>query len=60
MNFQEIYMNDLDEAIKQILEKYKSAIHAKDAVAFMKLYDSKVRVFDTWGIWSYEGWRALN
>lgn len=48
-------MNDLDKAISPILEKYKSAIYAKDAAALMRLYDAKVRVFDTWGIWSYEG-----
>ena len=35
-------------------------MYAKDVGAFMRLYDSKVRVFDAWGIWSYEGsaaWR---
>ena len=48
-------MTDLDKAIDQVLEKYKSAVYAKDAVAFMRLYDPKVRVFDTWGVWSYEG-----
>ena len=48
-------MTDLDKAINQILEKYKSAVYAKDASAFIRLYDPTVRVFDTWGIWSYEG-----
>lgn len=48
-------MNDLDKTVGQILEKYKSAVYARDVAAFMRLYDPKVRVFDTWGIWSYEG-----
>ena len=48
-------MNDLDKTIGQILEKYKSAVYARDVAAFMRLYDPKVRVFDAWGIWSYEG-----
>jgi ketosteroid isomerase-like protein len=48
-------MIDLDKTIDQIFDKYKAAVWAKDAVAFMRLYDAKVRVFDTWGVWSYEG-----
>jgi ketosteroid isomerase-like protein len=48
-------MTDLDKTIDQIFDKYKAAVLAKDAVAFMRLYDPKVRVFDTWGVWSYEG-----
>jgi ketosteroid isomerase-like protein len=48
-------LNDLQSAIDKILEKYKAAVHAKDADAFTRLYDPKVRVFDTWGVWSYEG-----
>lgn len=48
-------MADLDKTITRILETYKAAVHAKDVAAFMKLYDPKVRVFDTWGVWSYEG-----
>ncbi|RYG07834.1 MAG: DUF4440 domain-containing protein [Burkholderiales bacterium] len=43
------------------LEAYKSAVLAKDAETFMQLYDPEVRVFDTWGLWSYEGaaaWRV--
>ena len=48
-------MTDLDKTVEQILEKYKSALHARDVAAFMRLYDPKVRVFDTWGVWSYEG-----
>ena len=48
-------MSDLDTATQQIIEAYKSAVHTRDVDAFMRLYDPKVRVFDTWGIWSYDG-----
>jgi len=30
-------------------------VYAKDVDAFMRLYDPGVRVFDAWGVWSYEG-----
>ena len=39
---------------------YKAAVLAKNVDTFMHLYDPKLRVFDTWGTWSYEGadaWR---
>lgn len=54
-------MNDLDDSIAKILEAYRAAVHARDVTAFMRLYDPKVRVFDTWGVWSYEdaaGWQT--
>jgi ketosteroid isomerase-like protein len=54
-------MSDIDKPIAQVLESYKSAVHAKDVEALMRLYDPNVRVFDTWGVWSYEGaaaWRT--
>ena len=53
-------MNDIDKSIAQILESYKSAVLARDVEAFMRLYDPGARVFDTWGVWSYDGaepWR---
>ena len=53
-------MADIDKSIAQILESYKSAVLARDVEAFMRLYDTDVRVFDTWGVWSYDGaepWR---
>lgn len=53
-------MSDIDKSIAQILESYKSAVLARDVEAFMRLYDPGVRVFDTWGVWSYDGaesWR---
>ena len=48
-------MSDIDPSIAKILAAYQSAVHAKDVEAFMRLYDPGVRVFDAWGIWSYEG-----
>ena len=51
-------MADIDKAIIRVLETYKSSVRAKDVATLMKLYDPKVRVFDTWGIWSYEGTAA--
>ena len=53
-------MPELDETIARLLGSYASAVFAKDVDAFMRLYDPSVRVFDTWGVWSYEGaqpWR---
>jgi ketosteroid isomerase-like protein len=46
---------ELDKSILAILEKYKAALYTRDVAALMRLYDPKVRVFDTWGVWSYEG-----
>ncbi|MFZ6647828.1 YybH family protein [Undibacterium sp. TJN25] len=55
-------MNDLDSRILLMLNAYKAAVFSKDVDAFMRLYDDRVRVFDTWGVWSYEGaaaWRGM-
>ena len=54
-------MNDPEKQVLRALDTYKSAVLAKNAETFMHLYDPEVRVFDTWGIWSYEGaaaWRV--
>jgi len=48
-------VNDTDKSVARILESYASAVFAKDVQAFMRLYDPDVRVFDAWGVWSYEG-----
>jgi ketosteroid isomerase-like protein len=53
-------MSDIEKHIHRALDTYKSAVLAKNADTFMHLYDPDVRVFDTWGLWSYEGaaaWR---
>jgi ketosteroid isomerase-like protein len=54
-------MSDIKDQVLRLLDTYKSAVLAKNADTFMHLYDPEVRVFDTWGIWSYEGaeaWRV--
>jgi ketosteroid isomerase-like protein len=51
-------MLDIEKLIARVLESYSSAVHAKDVAAFVRLYDPKVRVFDAWGVWSYEGLEA--
>jgi ketosteroid isomerase-like protein len=51
-------MPAIDKSIDRVIETYKSSVYAKDVGAFMRLYDPKVRIFDTWGIWSYEGAEA--
>jgi ketosteroid isomerase-like protein len=50
----------MDKSIAQVIEAYKSAVYAKNVETLMHLYDQSVRVFDAWGVWSYEGsdaWR---
>ena len=54
-------MSDVEKQVLRALETYKSAVLAKNAETFMHLYAPEVRVFDCWGIWSYEGaaaWRV--
>jgi ketosteroid isomerase-like protein len=51
-------MNDIDKSITLLIETYKSAVLAKNVETFMHLYDPGVRVFDPWGVWSYEGAEA--
>ena len=48
-------MSDIDKDINRIVESYKAAVLAADAEAFMRLYHPTVRVFDTWGVWLYDG-----
>lgn len=53
-------MSDTETQVLRSIETYKSAVLAKNVDTFMHLYDPEVRVFDTWGTWSYEGaaaWR---
>jgi ketosteroid isomerase-like protein len=54
-------MSDPEKQILRALDTYKSAVLAKNVETFMHLYDKDARVFDTWGVWSYEGaeaWRV--
>ena len=48
-------MSDIDVRISRICDGYKRAVYEKDVEAFLSLYDPEARVFDTWGVWSYEG-----
>ncbi len=41
-----------------VLEAYKTAVYDKNADAFLRLYDRDARVYDTWGVWCYEGTAA--
>jgi ketosteroid isomerase-like protein len=57
----EIEVMDTEKVVLRALETYKSAVLSKNVDTFMHLYDPDVRVFDTWGVWSYEGaaaWRV--
>ncbi len=48
-------MSDVESQIHRVVASYKAAVFAADADAFMRLYHPAVRVFDTWGVWLYEG-----
>ena len=48
-------MSDSEKEIERVVESYKAAVLAADAEAFMRLYHPTVRVFDTWGVWLYDG-----
>jgi ketosteroid isomerase-like protein len=48
-------MDDLDKAVARVLAAYQAAVLARDVSGLMQLYDPKVRVFDAWGVWSYDG-----
>jgi uncharacterized protein (TIGR02246 family) len=48
-------MSDIDPRLTRVCENYQRAVHEKDVAAFLALYHPSARVFDTWGVWSYEG-----
>jgi ketosteroid isomerase-like protein len=48
-------VSNTEKEITRVLESYESAVFSKDVEAFIRLYDPSVRVFDAWGVWSYEG-----
>ena len=48
-------MSEIEASVARVIEGYKAAVAARDIDAFMRLYDPAVRVFDAWGVWSYEG-----
>ena len=48
-------MNDIDKDIARVLDNYAACVLKKDVEGFLRLYDPGVRVFDAWGVWTYEG-----
>jgi uncharacterized protein (TIGR02246 family) len=54
-------MQEIKE-IQTLFEGYKNAVFQKDLQAFASLFDEKVRVFDNWEQWVYDGlaaWREM-
>jgi ketosteroid isomerase-like protein len=50
------------EAIESLFETYKNSVFQKDVEAFVSIFDEKVRIFDMWQRWSYDGlsdWREM-
>ena len=48
--------------VEALFETYKNAVFQKDVEAFTALFDEKVRVFDMWVLWTYDGlaaWRDM-
>jgi uncharacterized protein (TIGR02246 family) len=48
--------------LASLYQTYRNAIFKKDLDAFASIFDEKVRVFDMWGPWTYEGlaaWREM-
>jgi ketosteroid isomerase-like protein len=55
-------VNDLEISMATMFEVYRAAVFERNVDDLMQLYDPGVRVFDTWGVWSYEGapaWREM-
>lgn len=48
-------MSSIDSRVTDVCDAYTRAVYAKDVEAFIDLYWHDARVFDTWGLWSYEG-----
>ena len=48
--------------VESLFETYKNAVFQKDAEAFAAIFDSSIRVFDMWVLWSYDGladWKEM-
>jgi uncharacterized protein (TIGR02246 family) len=48
--------------VESLFETYKNAVFQKDVEAFAAIFDSSVRVFDMWVLWSYDGlddWKEM-
>lgn len=61
-NIFELRESEPADPIPALVDAYRAAVFARDVDALAALYDPEVRVFDTWGRWSYDGrpaWRAM-
>jgi len=47
-------VSDIEASVARVIEGYRSSVASRDVDAFMRLYDPSARVFDAWGVWSYE------
>lgn len=47
-------MSQLEASVAKVIEAYRTAVATRNLDAFMRLYDPSARVFDAWGVWSYE------
>lgn len=48
-------MSDIDPRLLRICDGYTRTVLEKNVEAFLALYHPTARVFDTWGVWSFEG-----
>ena len=48
-------MRDTEKEVRRVIGSYEAAVFARDVEAFMRLYHPTARVFDAWGVWTYEG-----
>jgi ketosteroid isomerase-like protein len=47
-------MSKIDNRIAGVCDAYNRAVYEKNVEAFVGLYHEEARVFDAWGVWSYE------
>ncbi|HXB91368.1 MAG TPA: nuclear transport factor 2 family protein, partial [Puia sp.] len=48
-------MANVNTDIEALFKAYKDAVFQKDIQTFSSIFDEKVRVFDMWQQWTYEG-----
>jgi ketosteroid isomerase-like protein len=56
-----IEVREPEASVASVIERYKASVASRDIESFMRLYDPTARVFDAWGVWSYEtlaAWRV--
>lgn len=51
-------MSEIEASVSRVIEQYKASVSKRDLSAFMHLYDPSARIFDAWGVWSYENLAA--